>query len=133
MKNDQTIFMTVKLDVAQFKLGHIYPGKVFQRAMARRFSTLITSDGVANVLNLDAFANGPELANVEVDMNNAAAFQLFCTTLDNKLASGDPNAPHINGIQLSNNNLQSLSAFEVTNLQKIRLKMFDLRQNDVRF
>lgn len=130
-KNDQLVYMTVKLDIAHFKLGHIYPAKVFQKAMTNRFNALVTWEGAANVLNLDAFASGPEFISVEVDLNNAAAFQLFCTTLDNKLASGDASAAHINGIRLSNNNLQSISAFDVTNLQKIRLQLLDLRHNEV--
>lgn len=129
---DQTIYLTVKLDIAQFKLGHIYPAKVFQKAMTNRFNVPINFEGIANVLNLDDFTNGPEFANVCVDMNNMAAFQLFCTTLDNKLASGDPNVPQINGIRLSNNNLQSVASFDVANLQKIRLQLLDLRNNDVR-
>lgn len=126
-----TITLTVKLDIAQFKLGHIYPAKVFQKAMTNRFNSLMECEGIANVLNLDAFGNSPEFASVEIDLNNAAAFQLFCSTLDSKLIGSEANTAHINGIRLSNNNLQSLSAFEISNLQKIRLQMFDLRNNDV--
>lgn len=121
----------MKLDIAQFKLGHIYPAKVFQKAMSNRLASLATFDGVPNVLNLDAFTHGPEFACVEVDMSNAAAFQLFCTTLDNKLASGDIKASQINGIRLSNNHLQNLSGFEVPNLQKTRMHLIDLRDNAV--
>lgn len=128
---NETVHLTLKLDIAQFKLGHIYPAKVFQKAINSRYNSLITLEGISNVLDLDALTECPDFSHIEADLNNGAAFNLLCTTLDKKLAGGDVNVTAINGVRLSNNKLHHIPMFDVENLQKIRMQMFDFRNNNV--
>lgn len=131
MNDGEQVYLTVKLDIAQFKLGHIYPAKVFQKAVGNRFGALITCEGVENVLNLDSLASHPELANMEIELSNPAQLSLLSSAIDSKMASADFSSTTINGIRLTNNNLGNITSFDATNLQKIRFQMFDLRNNKV--
>lgn len=131
MDDGEQVYLTVKLDIAQFKLGHIYPAKVFQKAVANRFGALISCEGVDNVLDLDNMASHPELANMEFEFSNPSALTLLSGAIESKMSSADCSSTTINGIRLTNNNLVNISSFDVTNLQKIRFQLFDLRNNKV--
>lgn len=128
MGDGATILITVKTEVAPIKLGQINPSKVFHKALNTRFNTLITCEGVTNVLNLDNFAASPELASIETDLGNGSAVQLLWSSLDNKL--NEKSCPQINGIKLSNNNLQYFPG-PITNLQRTKFQLMDLRNNKV--
>lgn len=122
---NETVPLTVKFQVAQFKLGQIYPSKKMLRACTERFQSLITCEGVSKVLNLDNFAASPEFENIVVNLANKQSLQLLCTTLEhNQEVLAD-----INGIRLSNNNIYTLDSF--TKLPNLNLQLIDLRNNDV--
>lgn len=128
---NENVNLTLKMDVASYKPGQINPVKVFQKAINRRYNSLITLEGISNILDLDAFSETPDFLNFEADLNNGAAFNLLCNTLDKKLAGGDVNVTHINGVRFTNNKLYHIPCFDVDNLQKIRMQMFDFRNNNV--
>lgn len=121
----ETIPLTVKFQVAQFKLGQIYPSKKMLRACNERLQNLITCEGVPKVLNLDKFATNSELEDIVVDLSNKQSLQLLCTTLEHNQEILN----NINGICLSNNRIYTLDPF--SRLPKLDLTLIDLRGNEV--
>lgn len=118
----------MKFQVANFKLGQIYPSKKFGRACCERFDSLIICEGVLNVLNLDKFSTSTEFTQLYVDLSNAQSLNLLITTLKNMDA--DKNIfKSIKGIRLSNNNIANLQPLIA--LTRMELEMIDLRGNNV--
>lgn len=132
MNNGKQLFLTVKFEVAPFKLGHIYPAKVFQKAIAHRFNTVISWMDTESTLNLDNLANSPEMVNMAIDLGNPSALSLLSATVESKISTIDLSTIPIKGIRMTNNNLVNMSSFDVTSLQKIPIEMFDLRNNKVK-
>lgn len=123
----ETVPMSIRFQVAQFKLGQIYPSKKMLKACTERFNSLITCESVTKVLNLDNFGASPELENIVVNLSNKSSLQLLCSTLEhNQEVLAD-----INGIRLSNNHIYTLDPF--TKLPNLDLRLIDLRNNDVSF
>lgn len=125
---DQIIYLTIKFQVAQFKLGQIYPSKKYTKACNERLNQLITCEGIPKVLNMDDFSSSAELDKIIANLSNKQSLQLLLTTLDN-ICEKNRSFAEINGIRLSNNGIKSLQPF--TKLSPISLEMIDLRNNNV--
>lgn len=121
--------MTIKFQVAQFKLGQIYPSKKYNKALTECLQRTVTCEGVNNVLNLDQFATRPEFKYICVNLSNKMSLQLLFTTLDNMHTSSKI-FEQIQGVRLSNNYIRTLDA--MNKLPKIALQLLDLRDNNVR-
>lgn len=121
--------MFIKFQVANFKLGQIYPSKKFGKACCERFNRLITSEGVSNIFNLDKFSTCPEFDQLYVDLSNSQSFNLLCTTLKN-MDNDKGIFGAINGIRLSNNKIRDLRP--MSTFSKLKLRTIDLRNNNVR-
>lgn len=121
----ETIPLSIKFQVAQFKLGQIYPSKKMLRACTARFQSLITCEGVTKVLNLDNFSTSPELEDIVVNLANKQSLALLCTTLEHNQEILE----NINGLRLSNNQINNLYPF--TKLPNLNLTLIDLRNNNV--
>lgn len=127
------VYLTVKFQVAQFKLGQIYPSKKFTKAINEKLQQLIRVDGVTNVgipnvLDLDNFASLPEFDFICVNLSNKMSLQLLFTTLDT-LNTSHKLFEKINGIRLSNNNIKTLDP--ASKLPPVYLQLIDLRNNNV--
>lgn len=120
----QTVYLTVKFQVAQFKLGQIYPSKKYQRAITESMQHLITIEGVPNILNLNHFSSRPEFQHIYVNLANSKSLQLLFSTLaQSKIFD------QIQGICLTNNNIRNIEP--ITKLPMVSLDLIDLRNNDV--
>lgn len=120
--------MTIKFQVALFKLGQIYPSKKYNKALTECIQRTTTFEGVNNVLNLDQFAMCPEFKHISVNLSNKMSLQLLFTTLDH-LHSNNKIFDQIQGIRLSNNSIRTLDP--MTKLPKISITLLDLRDNSV--
>lgn len=122
----QTVYITVKFQVAQFKLGQIYPSKKYQRAITESMQHLITIEGVPNILNLNHFSSRPEFQHIYVNLANSKSLQLLFSTLaQSKIFD------QIRGICLTNNNIRNIEP--ITKLPMVTLHLIDLRNNDVSY
>lgn len=124
----KNIFLTIKFQVAQFKLGQIYPSKKYGKACSDRFEQLISCDGVSKILNLDNFSIIPELEKIVVNLANKQSLQLLFTTLKNMNADRGI-FKQINGLRLSNNRIRTLDP--IATLASLSIQQIDLRNNDV--
>lgn len=124
----KNIFLTIKFQVAQFKLGQIYPSKKYGKACGDRFEQLITCDGVSKILNLDNFSLIPELEKIVVNLANKQSLQLLFTTLKN-LNADRGIFKQLNGLRLSNNHIRTLDS--IATLAPLTIQQIDLRNNDV--
>lgn len=122
--------MTIKFQVAQFKLGQIYPSKKYSKTINESLQRLIQCDGVPSVLDLDRFSARPEFKHICVNLANKMSLQLLFTTLDNMHASSKI-FDQIKGIRLTNNNIRTLDP--VSKMPKVALELLDLRNNNVSF
>lgn len=125
MQDGEQLFLTLRMCVAKYILGQIYPSVKMLRACMDRFNDLIEIDGVTRVLNLDNLAASPELNEVTINLGNRTAMEMLISTLNNnkELLSS------INGLKLSNNNINKLALFEL--LPRLSLQLIDLRFNNV--
>lgn len=124
----QCISITIKFQVAQFKLGQIYPSKKYTKAIKERANQLITCEGVQKVLNLDRFCDLPEFDQISVNLANKMSLQLLFSTLDN-LQTNSKIFDEIKGLRLTNNCIKSMDA--VSKLVPVPLDIIDLRNNNV--
>lgn len=120
--------MTIKFQVAQFKLGQIYPSKKYMKALTERSNQLVTCEGIQSVLNLDRFSQLPEFEQITVNLGNKMSLQLLFTSLDN-LHTSSKIFEKVKGLRLINNGIKSMDA--VAKLQNISLDIIDLRNNNV--
>lgn len=125
---NQSIPMTIKFQVAQFKLGQIYPSKKYTKAVKERVSQLITCESVQSVLNLDRFSELPEFEQIAVNLANRMSLQLLFTTLDNLHTNGKI-FDQIKGLRLTNNSIKSMDA--ISKMPNIALDIIDIRYNNV--
>lgn len=126
----QVVYLTIKFQVAQFKLGQIYPSKKYTKTINESIQRLITHEGVQSVLDLDNFSARPEFKHIYVNLANKMSLQLLFTTLDNLQASSkifDDN--NIRGIRLSNNSIRTLDP--IMKMPKVILDVLDLSHNNV--
>lgn len=128
--NSVTIPITVKFQVAQFKLGQIYPMKKYTKALNERTTQLITCENVPNVLNLDRFSELSEFDQIYVNLANKMSLQLLFTTLDN-LNTSSKIFEKIKGLRMTNNNIKTLDP--VAKLPQLQMDVVDLRYNNVSF
>lgn len=126
----QVVYLTIKFQVAQFKLGQIYPSKKYSKTINESLQKLITHEGVPSVLNLDQFSVRPEFKHICVNLGNKMSLQLLFTTLDNLQASSKI-FDNIHGIRLTNNDIRTLDP--VTKMPKVILDVLDLTNNNVRY
>lgn len=126
----QVIYLTVKFQVAQFKLGQIYPSKKYSKAINESLQRLITHEGVPSVLDLDSFSTRPEFKHIYVNLENKMSLQLLFVVLDNLQASSKI-FDNIRGIRLSNNNIRTLDP--MVKMPKVLLDLFDLSNNKVSY
>lgn len=125
----QLVYLTVKFQVAQFKLGQIYPSKKYNKALGECMQRLITCEGVSHVLDLDRFASKSEFKHIVVNLSNKMSLQLLFTSLDH-MQSSNKIFEHVKGIRLSNNSIRSLEP--LAKLPKVSLNLLDLQGNNVR-
>lgn len=130
MFGTQVIYLTIKFQVAQFKLGQIYPSKKYAKAINESFHRLIECEGVSSILDLDRFNERPEFKHIYVNLANKMSLQLLFSTLDNLHASSKI-FDQIRGIRLSNNDIRTLDP--ITKMPKVLLELLDLRNNNVRY
>lgn len=125
---NQLVYLTIKFQVAQFKLGQIYPSKKYSKAINDCIQRMIVCEGVSNVLDLDQFATRPEFKHICVNLANKMSLQLLFTTLDN-LQTTNKIFDKIKGIRLTSNNIRTLEP--LSKMLKVSLNLFDLRDNNV--
>lgn len=125
----QLVYLTIKFQVAQFKLGQIYPSKKYNKTLNECMQRMITCENVANVLDLDRFASKPEFKHICVSLANKMSLQLLFASLDN-MHTSNKIFDQIQGIRLSNNCIRTLEP--IAKLPKISLNLLDLRDNNVR-
>lgn len=123
----QPVFLTVKFQVAQFKLGQVYPSKKYQRAINEKMQQLISCDGATNVLNLDNFSSLKEFEHLCVNLSNKMSLQLLFTTLNN--LNEKFKELNVKGLRLSNNNIKTFES--ASKLSELSLDLVDLRNNKV--
>lgn len=126
--DSKDIYLTIKFQVAQFKLGQLYPSKKYGKACNDCFEQLATWDGVTKILDLDNFAANPELEKIVVNLANRQSLQLLFTTLKNMNADKGI-FKQINGLRLSNNRIRNLDS--IVTLASLSIQQLDLRKNDV--
>ncbi|XP_055309871.1 nuclear RNA export factor 2 [Sitodiplosis mosellana] len=125
----QLVYLTIKFQVAQFKLGQIYPSKKYTKAISECMQRMIVCEGVPNVLDLDRFASRPEFKHICVNLTNKMSLQLLFTTLDNAHTNSKI-FDQIQGIRLTNNNIRTLEP--ASKMPKVSLNLLDLRDNNIR-
>lgn len=132
MVGNQTVYLSVMFQVAQFKLGQIYPSKKYTKAINEQMQKLIfnyENESQTKVLDLDKFSLLKEFEHIYVNLANKMSLQLLFTTLDT-LNTKTKLFEKINGIRLSNNGIKTLDP--ASKLPIIDLKLVDLRHNNVR-
>lgn len=122
------VYLTIKFQVAQFKLGQIYPLKKYTKAINESLARPISLEGVPNVLNLDRFATRTDFKFICVDLSNKISLQLLFNALDN-LQTNAKIFNQVQGIRLSNNNITTLDPF--VKMPRVPLAILDLRDNNV--
>lgn len=125
---NQLVYLTIKFQVAQFKLGQIYPSKKYTKAINDCMQRMITCEGVTNVLDLDQFATRSEFRHICVNLANRMSLQLLFTVLDNMQTNGKI-FEQIQGIRLTTNNIRTLDP--LSKMPKVSLNLLDLRDNNV--
>lgn len=120
--------MSVRFQVAQFKLGQIYPAKKYTKAINEKMQHLVTCEGVPHVLDLDEFGSSSEFENLVVSLSNKMSLQLLFTTLDT-LHTNNKIFEKIRGIRLSKNKIKTLDP--ISKLPVLDLELVDLRVNNV--
>lgn len=125
---NQVVYLTIKFQVAQFKLGQIYPSKKYTKAINESIQKLTQCEGVSNVLNLDRFSVRPEFQYIYVNLANKMSLQLLFNTLEN-LHANSKIFDQIRGIRLSNNSIRTLEP--ILKMPKVTLDILDLRDNNV--
>lgn len=125
MQDGEQLLLTIKMCVAKYILGQIYPSVKMLRACMDRYNDLIEIDGVTRVLNLDNLASSPELNEITINLGNRAALEMLISTLNNSKELLNS----INGLKLSNNNISKLALFEL--LPRLSLQLVDFRFNNV--
>lgn len=125
-----TAYLTIKFQVAQFKLGQIYPSKKYQKAINERMQKLISCDGASNVLNLERFSEMPELGRICVNLSNKMSLQLLFTQLDSLNGNTSKIFDKIDGLRLAENDIRTLDP--ISKIPKVSLNLIDLRNNNVR-
>lgn len=124
----QLVYLTIKFQVAQFKLGQIYPSKKYTKAISECMQRMIVCEGVPNILDLDRFATRPEFKHICVNLANKMSLQLLFTTLDNA-QTNNKIFDQIKGIRLTNNNIRTLDP--AAKMPNVSLELLDLRDNNV--
>lgn len=102
------VYLTVKFQVAQFKLGQIYPSKKYTKAINDCLQRKIVCENVSNVLDLDRFSTHSEFKHIHVNLANKMALQLLFTTIDN-LQTNNKIFDKVQGIRLTNNRYYTLN------------------------
>lgn len=122
------IHLSIRFQVAQFKLGQIYPAKKYTKAINEKMQKLVTCEGVPFVLDLEKFASSNEFENLVVNLSNKMSLQLLFTTLDT-LHTNNKIFEKLRGIRLSNNSIKTLDP--ISKLPVLDLELVDLRVNKV--
>lgn len=126
--DSQAVPLTVKFQVAKFKLGQIYPIKKYQKVINESLLNLITVEGTKNVLNLNSFSKMPELGQICVNLANKVSLTVLFSTLDSMNTSAKI-FEKINGLCLSNNDIYTLDP--ISKLPIMSMDLIDLRNNKV--
>lgn len=124
----QSIYLTIKFQVAQFKLGQIYPSKKYTKAINESLQRLITHEGVPSVLDLDSFSARPEFKHIHVNLENKMSLQLLFQILDT-LQANSKIFDNLRGIKLSNNGIRTLDP--IVKCPKVSVDVLDLSNNKV--
>ncbi|XP_031637468.1 nuclear RNA export factor 2 [Contarinia nasturtii] len=127
--NQLIVYLTIKFQVAQFKLGQIYPSKKYTKAINDCLQRMIICENEPNVLDLDRFSTHTEFKHICVNLANKMSLQLLFTTLDN-LQTNNKIFDKVNGIRLTNNSIRTLDP--LSKMTKVSLNLLDLRDNNIR-
>ncbi|KAJ6634948.1 Nuclear RNA export factor 2, partial [Pseudolycoriella hygida] len=120
------IYLSVKLNVAEYKSDQIHHIATFERAFTERCNHYEMFEGVSKVLNLNNFAKSPEFAEIAFTLGNKSSLALLCSTITKHCDIFKV----VNGILLSNNDLVELSPFAA--IPAIDVQVIDLRNNKIR-
>ncbi|EAT42411.1 AAEL006050-PA [Aedes aegypti] len=117
--------LTVKLNIAKYIQGQIYPnGKIFS-AVAERCDNAGLY-GFSNMLNLDCFRNHGDFEELSVFLGNRAHLELVCSSI-NRL---DEIRAKINAIKLTNNSIAHISPLVA--IKDLPIQTLDLRFNRIK-
>lgn len=117
--------LTVKLNVAKFVQGQIYPsGKIFS-AVGERCDNAVMY-GYSNQLNLDNFRDHGEFEELCVFLGNRAHLELVCSSI-NRL---EDLRTKVNAIKLTNNSIAHISPLVA--IKDLPIQTLDLRFNRIK-
>lgn len=121
MEEHQMLDLTIKLGVAKYESGQITQTEKIVSILNDK----IKQAGEEGLLDLQDIANHPLLADISVNLSNAACFKMVCS----KINAIDAVRLKIKRISLANNDIRTLEPFKIFN--QITLKSLDLRHNHV--
>ncbi|XP_065081690.1 nuclear RNA export factor 2 [Ochlerotatus camptorhynchus] len=117
--------LTVKLNIAKYMQGQIFPnGKIFS-AVAERCDNAGLY-GFSNMLNLDNFRNHGDFEELCVFLGNRAHLELVCSSI-NRL---DEVRAKINAIKMTNNSIAHISPLVA--IKDLPIQTLDLRFNRIK-